>query len=283
MSRVLVIGATGTVGREVKRELAACGVDVVAGARRPGAGGVALDLADPRSIREAARDCDAAFLNVPLGPDETALGLAALDALAAAGVGKVVHLAVMQPHAMAVIPHVAAKLPIRAAVLAMGGVAIEACFFFQNDLFVRQAIEGAGVYPMPLGHAGVSAVDAADIGAAAARALTRPDWDGEGVPVCGPEALVADDFARNWADALGRRVYYAGDDVEPFVAAVGRVYPGYSDWVADDFRVMMRHTQARGCRADAAEQAASRAIIGREPRRHRDWVLDQVSQREDAI
>lgn len=277
MARILVIGGTGNTGAATVAALAELGHDATPAARNPPPGGVAVDLARPETVREAAHGHEAAYLTTPIAPNETELGLTALEALRSAGVRKLVYLSVMHPDALGAIPHVANKLPIRDAVVGMGGVVLEPGVFFQNDLFALEAIR-AGVYPMPYGRAGVSAVDVADIGRAAARALTRPDWDGSAVPVCGPEALTADDLAANWAHALGRPVAYAGDAVEPFLAAVGQVYPGFNAWMAEDFATMMRLTQAVGCAATPDELAQSQAIIGRPPRSHRAWVEDTVQQ-----
>lgn len=273
---ILVLGATGTVGRSVMAGLAARGVKAVGAARRPLPGGVAIDLAQPEGIEAAARGCDAAFLVTPVGRDEAAQGLAAVDALRRAGVARIVYSGVMHADAMAAIPHVAAKLPVRAAVLQAGGTVIEPCFFFQNDLFVGDAIRLGGVYPIPVGRRGLSAVDAADIGRAAANALISGDWAGRAVPVCGDEALAGPDFAANWAVALGRPVDYGGDAVEPFVAALAKVYPGFDDWMAEDFRAMMRVTQQIGCIASEDEAILSGAIIGQPPVRHRAWIEAQL-------
>jgi len=84
MSTVLVIGATGRVGRHVVAGLLAAGVSVRALVRTPSAAGlpaevsvVAGDLHDPASVRRAAAGVDAAFL---LWPWYSAEGAAAVVA-----------------------------------------------------------------------------------------------------------------------------------------------------------------------------------------------------------
>jgi uncharacterized protein YbjT (DUF2867 family) len=271
MSGVILIGGTGTVGGGTAAALAAMGIPATIAARRPPPGGLALDVSRPETLA-AARGHDAALLITPIGPDESAIGVAAVRALRAAGVGKIVYLAIMHLEAMAEIPHFAAKIPIKAEILADGrSVVVEANFFQSNDRMLLGAILGAGVYGLPVGAVGVQSVAPADLGQACANALTRDDWAGEAVPLCGPEPLDGDRLAANWADRLGRPVRYGGDAVEPFLAGIAR--GGALDpWLAHDMATMMRVTQRDGCLATGDEAAASRGLIGRDAVAHRDYI-----------
>ncbi|WUI01219.1 NAD(P)-dependent oxidoreductase [Spirillospora sp. NBC_00431] len=57
MSRILLVGATGFVGRHVRDRAAAAGMEVVAAARSPEPGGLRLDLcAGPAAVAAAVRD-----------------------------------------------------------------------------------------------------------------------------------------------------------------------------------------------------------------------------------
>ena len=69
MSKILVTGATGTIGKEVVRALRAKNLEVRAGARTPekleelkklGAEVVALDYEDPASVKAAFQGVDRA-------------------------------------------------------------------------------------------------------------------------------------------------------------------------------------------------------------------------------
>jgi len=275
--RVLVIGGTGKVGRHVVDNLRAAGAEAVPAARGAGSGGLAVDMTDAAALGEAARGFDAAYLTTPLGPEETDVGLRAVDALRRAGVGKIVYLAIQNLEAMAEIPHFATKIPVKRAVLDGGrGVVVQPNFFFQNDLLFADAVRFGGLYPLPVGSAGVWSVDVADIGRAAANALLRDDWDGAAVPVCGPERLTGPDLAAHWSAALGRPVAYAGDAIEPFMAGLERAMPFLDDWMRHDMSTMMRVTQAMGCPATDADLAAARTVIGRAPRAHADFVREIV-------
>lgn len=270
--RALIIGGTGKVGGACLAELRARGVDAVAACRNAPAGGVRLDLADAASVEAGARGFTHAFLVTPLGPDETDIGLAAVAALRRAGVAKIVYLAIMNLERMRAIPHFETKIPVKQAVLSDGrSVVIEPNFFMQNDAMVLPAILHAGVYPLPIGSVGVWSVDVGDIGLAAANALTNDSWDGQPLPVCGPERVTGESAAADWAQAAGRPVAYAGDAIPPFIGAIERAFP-MDDWTRHDMAEMMRVTQALGCTASPEQQAASRAIIGREPTRHADFA-----------
>jgi uncharacterized protein YbjT (DUF2867 family) len=139
-----------------------------------------------------------------------------------------------------------------------------------------------GVYPLPIGSAGVWSVDADDIGRAAARALMHDDWNGRAVPVCGRECLTGPALAERWSRALGRSVAYPGDAIEPFIAAMRAVIPGFGDWEAHDFATMMRVTQEQGCPATATEIAGAEAIIGRPQRLHAEFVAHSLAAQGDA-
>ena len=271
--RILVIGGTGNVGGRTVARLRESGHEAVPAARNPGPGGLALDLGTIGDRTQDLEGFDAAFLITPLGPEETGIGLAAVKALRDAGVGRIVYLGIHNLEAMRAIPHFETKVPIKQAVLDRAGDAvIEANFFYQNDCLALPAITEGGVYPLPIGSAGVFSVDASDIARAAARALTMPDWTGRAVPVCGPERLTGPAIAADWSAALGREVVYGGDAVEPFVGQMRAVIPGMTEWIAEDMAIMMQVTQEMGCPATAEDLAASEAVIGAPPMPHRTFV-----------
>lgn len=274
---ILVIGATGKTGSATLAALRQQGVSAVGAARRPAPGMVALDVTDAAAVEAVAQGYEAAYLLTPLGPDEPAIGIAAVAALRRAGVARIVYLAIMNLHAMQAIPHFASKIPVRDAVLDDGrSVVLEANFFMDNDAMLLPAITRGGVYPLPVGDVGVWSIAAADIGLAAANALMRDDWNGQAVPLCGPERLTGDALAANWAAVTGRPVVYGGDDTAPFLAATG-LPPG---WMREDLRIMFEVTQQLGCIATPEQVAASAAIIGRPPNTHREFAQALFEERQ---
>lgn len=281
--RVLVIGGTGKIGRPLTAILRARGADGVVLARNPGPGGLAVDTADAAALEAAARGFDAALLTTPLGADEAEIGVAAVAALRRAGVGRIVYIAIHNLEAMQAIPHFATKIPIKAAVLQDGrGTVLQPNFFFQNDLLALPAILHGGIYPMPIGHAGIWSIDAADIAEAAANALLEDAGLGQAVNLCGPEELTGTTYAAHWAAALGRPVHYGGDDIAPFLGAMQQAIPGLGAWEIEDFRLMMEVTQKLGCPANAADHAATATILGHAPRSHRDFIADVLKEETPA-
>jgi len=277
--RVLVIGGTGNVGARTVTNLRAAGHDAVPAARSVGSEGIAMDVRRIEDHAGALEGFDAAFLITPLGPDEGEVGVNAVHAMRKAGTARIVHLGIHNVEAMRAIPHFETKIPIKQAVLDRpSDIVLEANFFFQNDLMAMPALTGPGIYPLPIGSAGVWSVDAADIAAAATRALTMDDWAGQAVPVCGPEKLTGPGCAANWSAALGRPVHYAGDAIEPFIGQMKGNIPDMSDWIAEDFTIMMQVTQDHGCPASPEDRAASEAIVGRPLTTHSQFISQTLSE-----
>lgn len=270
---ILVTGGTGKIGAATAAALRAAGHRATPASRGGGGeGGIELDLHDVDAVERAAEGRDAALLVMPIGPDEEALGPRLAAALARAGVRRIVAVGIHNAYEMREIPHFAAKLPMQAAVVEAGGTVLACNWFQQNDANVLPLIMGPGVYALPVGHAGVWAVHTDDIAAAAAHALTGDGWAGREVPVCGPERLAGPDFARHWAQALGRPVHYAGDDIDPFVAGMKAAFPYVDEWVENDFRIMLRVTQSHGCPATPDEVAEAERVVGRPLTRHQDFA-----------
>lgn len=268
---ILVTGGTGKIGRATVAALRAAGHDAVP-ASRGGEGGIALDLRDPDAVARASEGRDAALLVMPIGADEEELGPRVVAALRGSGVRRIVAIGIHNARAMREIPHFAAKLPMQAAVVEAGGTVLACNWFQQNDLNILRPLLEAGVYALPVGEAGVFSVDVRDIAAAAARALTGDGWRGREAALCGPERLTGPDIAALWSEALGRPVSYAGDAIDPFVAAMKTALPQMDAWIENDLRVMLRITQAAGCVATPEELADAAAIVGRPLSTHLDFA-----------
>jgi len=271
---ILVLGGTGTVGSEVVRELLEReSGEIRVLTRDPnkvpdlprGVEGVAGDLTDPTTLDGVFDGATRLFLLNPVAMTELHEGLTALEEARRAGVGKIVYLSVQNPEAGVHIPHFASKVAMERALRASGirHVILQPNNFYQNDFWFRDAIVDHGVYPQPLGDVGVRRVDVRDVGAAAATALLSSDFDGEAIPLVGPKVLSGEACARAWSEALGRGVAYGGHDLPAWEAQARQMLP---PWMAWDFRIMYSMFLEGGFEGSDADLAATRRILGAEPR-----------------
>ena len=277
--RTLVIGGTGTVGKEVVKRPLTAEEDVFIMAREVaphhpvGARIIHGDLDDAATVRAAARGMDRMFLLVAQGPWETEQGLAAVAAARAAGLSRLVYVSVRMPAFASEVPHFASKQVIEQAVRRSGipFTILRPNNFFQNDLAYLDVIMQYGVYPQPVGSKGLARVDVRDIADAAAVALVAGGRDGETYDLNGPELLTGVGIAEAFARRLGRPVAYAGDSLEAWEASVSQVLPS---WLVSDLKVMYDKFQAYGMPSTPRDDRRLRELLGRPPRRFDDFVAE---------
>ncbi len=282
--KVLVIGGTGTVGSAVVAKLLARGHEPCVmtrsadKARRlpPGVAHVVADLENPATLPAAFRGADGVFLLVPVVQNETAQGLAAVDAARAARTGRLVYMSVAMAPGCEAIPHFASKVPVEQAVQASGAAwtILRPNNFFQNDAWSREAITKFGVYPQPIGPRGLNRVDVRDIAEAAVNAFSRGGGAGI-VPLHGPRGLTGDDTARVYSEALGRTIRYGGDDLDVWARQVASVYPA---WMLEDFRIMYDYFIRFGLHASGRDFAAQEALLGHAPRGFEAYAAELVQE-----
>jgi uncharacterized protein YbjT (DUF2867 family) len=266
---ILVIGATGNVGRPTVAALLAKGEPVRALSRSEeklaalpeGVKGVIGDLEDGSGLDAAFAGVDRLFLITANGETETTRGLNAVNAAKAAGVKRIVFLSVQNPEKEPAIPHFRSKLPIEAAIRDSGAeyTILRPNLFNQTDLSVAQVIRDYGVYAMPIGTAGQNRVDTRDIADCAVRALTEDGHGGAEYVLHGPDTVTGPDAAAVYAKHFGREVHYGGDDVEKWAEPVAAFIP---PWLLDSLKKMFLAQQAGGSAADEAAVAASEAAVG---------------------
>jgi uncharacterized protein YbjT (DUF2867 family) len=269
--KILVTGGTGTVGSAVVQALLARKADVhvlTRDAKKPlPAGVVAIEgnLLDVGSVRTVFRGFDSVFLLNPVSQTETSEALMAITAMRKAGVKRVVYLSVHRVDEAPWLPHFGSKVGIEAA-LKKSGLAwtiLRPNNFYQNDYWFKDVLLQYGVYPQPLGSAGLSRVDVRDIGEAAAVALTEPGHEGKTYDLVGPDEVTGESTARTWSQALGKPIAYAGDDLDAWEKQQVQYLP---DWMVFDFGAMYEFFQQHGLKAskDAIEQQTR--LLGHPPR-----------------
>jgi len=213
--RHLVLGGTGTVGSLVVSGLLEKGEKVKVLTRTAerakslpkGVEPVIGDLTKPETYDGIFRDYDSLFLLTANGPSDLLEGLAAVAEARRTKARRVVHLSIHDVEKGLDAPHFASKIAVEAA-LKDGGLdwtILRPNNFYQNDHWFKDAILQYGVYPQPLGGAGVSRVDTRDIGEAAVRALTEPGHSRKTYTLAGPDPLTGEACAKAFADASARR------------------------------------------------------------------------------
>ena len=270
MSTVLVLGSTGTVGRELSTRLEAAGHHVRrATSRTAGAGQVHLDLVTGAGVGDAVAGADAVFLLSPPGhTDQYALLAPVIDAAGAAGVRKTVLMTAMGADADPGSPMRRAELHLEGAGMAWN--VIRPNWFMQNfHTYWRHGIVTDGAIRLPTGDAAGSFIDARDIAAVAAVLLTSSEHDGTAFDLTGDEALDHREVAAQLTAALGRPIRY--EDIAPDAMRTQLLSAGLPADYAE-FMLVILHYFKLGAAAritDAVER-----ITGDAPRRFAAYARD---------
>ncbi len=282
--RVLVTGGTGKVGAEVIKELRKRDVQVRALVRKQEASATLPerveaavgDLLDPVAVQRALDGADKLYLLNAVAPDEVTQGLIAYDLAKRMGLSHVVYHSVFRADEFKDVPHFASKVVIEAALrhFDVPFTIIRPNYFFQNDLSLKGALTGAGLYPMPLGTPGISAVDVRDIAEAAAIALTTEGHRGKTYNVVGPEPLSGLKAASVWSGLLGKEVRYGGEALDAWEETMRKDAPA---WMAFDMRMMFQGYLERGFAAGEGDVEALTALLGHPPRRYEDFARETAS------
>jgi uncharacterized protein YbjT (DUF2867 family) len=277
--KILVTGATGRVGSEVVAELQKRKADIRLLVRKkdvPTPTGVETaigDLLDPVSVEKAMHGVDKLYLLNAVLPDELTQGLIAYDLAKKLKLGHVVYHSVFRVEHFKDVPHFASKLTIESALreFDIPFTIIRPNYFIQNDETLKEPLTKAGIYPMPLGRVGISAVDIRDIAEAAAIALTSDRHFGKTYNLNGPEVLSGPKIASIWSGLLGKEVRYAGDDMDAFEAQMRKTSPS---WSAFDIRMMFEGYLERGFTAEDGDLETLTKLLGHTPRRYEDFARE---------
>jgi uncharacterized protein YbjT (DUF2867 family) len=282
---ILVTGATGKVGRQVVEQLAARGADVRALVRDPSKAGfspnvavVRGDLLDVDALRSAFDGISTLFLLNAVVPDEFTQALIALNLARDAGIERIVYLSVIHSDVYANVPHFAGKFGVERMIERMGlhATILRPAYFMDNDLTIKDAILQYGVYPMPIGSAGLAMVDTRDLAEVAALELLRRERSATPLPtqiinVVGPDSLTGRDVAGIWSDLLGRPIAYGGDDTQAFEQNLRAFMP---PWMAYDMRLMSERFLTDGMRPEAGDIERLTKLLGRPLRSYREFAAE---------
>jgi len=277
VTRVLVTGATGNVGREVVRALLARGIEVRGGVRAGGsaalpaeADAVPLDFEDPATFAPATAGADGIFLLRPPALARVGPTLNELAAVARAqGVRHAVLLSVIGADRNPLVPH--HRVERHLARHGPPATMLRAGFFAQNlgDAYRRDIAEDDRLY-VPARDGRVSWVDVRDVAEVAARAFLAPhEHAGTGYALTGGEARGFADAAALLTAALGRPIRYEPAGVRGYVSHLRR--RGMP--LAQVAVLSSLHLNLRSGRAARIDPTLGR-LLGRAPLTLADYVRD---------
>ena len=279
--KILVTGGTGNVGSAVVKELLRRGADVrVLARKQPEAGKTSADveiaignLLDPVSVEQAMKGVDKLFLLNAVVTDELTQALIAYGIAKRIGLKHVTYLSVFKVEEFRDVPHFASKLAVESALREFGvpHTILRPGYYMQNDLGLKDALTGPGVYPMPIGTAGIAAADIRDIAEAAAISLTEDGHDGQTYDIVGSTTISGPGNAALWSKLLGKEIKYTGHDFDRFETGMREKMPS---WTAYDLRMMFQGYFDRGFASTETEIARLAKLLGHAPRSYEDFATE---------
>lgn len=284
---ILVTGATGRVGREVVRQLAAAKMPVRALVRSPERGdelagsGVELavgDLEDPVSLDRAFAGVRSIFLASRAEPKLAEREGNAIEAARRAGVQFIVKVSVSGgPDAPTQIGRWHWATEKRLAGSGIASTILRPSLYMQGAFLWLPDIAESGHIHVPMGDGRASVVDARDVAAVAVRAiqsggLPQPLYD-----VTGPAAVSFDEIAGAIFEAAGRPVVYV--DVTPRQWKKEMLAAGVPAWLVEDMLYLYgAYREGYG----GAVSTAVRDVTGRDPRTFAEFARDHAARFRDG-
>jgi uncharacterized protein YbjT (DUF2867 family) len=281
---ICVTGASGTVGREVVKQLQALNAPFRAAVssassadalRARGVDAVICDYHQPETVGAALQGCDTLFLLGPNLLEQTQLETDAVAAAKAAGIRHIVKLSVMgaadEAYSLA---HV--HRPVEKAIESSGlkWTFLRPNSYMQNIVtFMKPTIQSDSMFYSACADARISHVDTRDIAAVAAQALTAPDrHHGQVYVLTGPEAVSYDDLAAAVSSVLDRPITHV--NLSPEDLRAGMLAEGMPEPLAD--RMLDLERYFREGRANFLSGDIER-VTGRPPTPLAQYLRDHAS------
>ena len=282
--KILVTGATGTVGGEVVKSLFRKGVSFRAMVRDAEHAGILRslprtevvvgDFDDPASLDRALRGMEQAFLLTPSTERAQTRQLAFVEAARREGVRHIVKLSQWGADRNSPVRflryHAAVEAAIRDSDIA--------CTFLRPNLFMqgllafRATIVESGRFYACAGDAKIAVVDVRDIAGVATAALTEPGHGSKTYDLTGPAALTHAEMATQLGAALGKPVAFV--DVAPREMRGALLEAGMPEWQADGLLEDYAHYR----RAEAAEVTSGvKDATGKAPRPFSEFASDYAT------
>ncbi|WP_458187980.1 NmrA family NAD(P)-binding protein [Haladaptatus sp. NG-WS-4] len=274
--RILVVGATGTVGSPLVARLLDAPVSVRIATRSPASARrrfgdeaeyVAFDLAHPETWGRVLEHVDRMFLLFPpgVGVDPVRSFLSAAERV---GLDHVTYLSILGAEKLPVLPH--RRIETHLERTGMAYTFLRASYFMQNlsEVHRPEVVERDELF-VPAGGGTLSFVDARDVAAVAAAVLTEPAHENRAYDLTGPAALDFDTVADVFTDVLGRPITYADPSRLAFARHIYRrgVPASLVAFMTVEYSVVRLGRSGRT--TDDVE-----VVLGRAPRTMREFVRD---------
>ncbi len=271
--KILIIGATGTVGSEIARLLELDGHTVLrATSKTPKQGQVQIDLATGEGIDSAMEEVDKAFLLSPPGyADHYKILSPLITAAKKHNLKKIVLMTAMGANADENSPFRRAEVELENSGLNYN--IVRPNWFMQNfNTFWVQPIKEQKLILLPAGDAKTSFIDSRDISAVVAKLLTSSEFDNRDFDITGPQALDHNQVASKITDSISSEVIY--EDIEPATLRSELVNAGLpADYV--DFLLLIFGFLKEGYNAGVTENVEK--ILGRKPHNFEQYANDYSS------
>lgn len=279
--KILVTGATGTVGTEVVRQLAESGVKVRAAVRsmekaekkfrHPNVESVEIDFNDPASLDAAFKGIEKLFLLTPFIDDQVDIGGMLVDAAKVHGVQHIVKLSVAgaerEPGFYLGRWHRETERHIEASGIPY--TFLRPGSFMQN--FINYFPPEGGKIQLPLGQGKGSYIDVRDLAAVAVKVLTEKGHEGKAYTLTGPQSLSVSEVAEILSKVTGRRIEYV--DIPEEEERHSMIEMGMPEWMADS--MMELHRTTKSGQATTVTDTVER-ILGRKPKSFVEFAKDHA-------
>ena len=280
---LLISGATGMISGLVVDALVEQGKSLVAMVRpgsdpgrlagRAGVRVVEGDFDDPRSLERALQGVGRAFLVTNSSERTEGQQKAFVVAAEEAGVQHLVKLSQLHAAAGSPVRFLRYHAAVEAAIEESGvpHTYVRPNLILQAYLPFAPLIQ-AGVLQAPIEEARVSIVDAQDIAAVVAAALSENGHEGHTYDVTGPEALTHAELAAAFGEAAGHEVRFESVPPEAFLAAVEQM--GMPAWQAEGLAEDYAH-YGRGEAAGVSPDVER--VTGRPARTVQDFAAEYAA------
>jgi uncharacterized protein YbjT (DUF2867 family) len=265
---ILITGASGNVGKEVLKQVAATGAKVraafqtvtKAAAAPSGVEIATMDYNKPETLQAALKGIERVFLVAPPTPNLPALERKAIDEIKQSGVRHVVKLSAMGGRD-AIFPRQHADSEDYIKSSGVPYTFLRPNGFMQNFVTYNGAtINTQNAFYGSQGDGEVSHIDLRDIAAVAVKTLTEDGHQGKAYTLTGPEALSNARVAEILSEDTGREIRYVDLPAEQFKQAL--LGAGLPEWSANalvDLQQFYRRGSASAVTRDVEQ------LLGRKP------------------